>query len=53
MCQPSASSAIECEMMPAVISSSIITNVITMTTRVRFSAREKSWTKSCECRKRP
>ena len=42
MCQPSASNAIECDMMPAVISSSIIATVIPITTRVRRSAREKS-----------
>jgi hypothetical protein len=37
MCQPSASSAIECESSPTVISSTIIVPVMAMTIRVRRS----------------
>jgi len=51
MCQPSASSAIEWEMRPTVISSTIITAVMPITMRVRRSAPEKSGTKLCVCRK--
>src|SRR5207244_5486952 len=46
ICQPSASNAIEWERRPAVISTTIITPVITITIRVRRSPLEKSGTKS-------
>ena len=52
MCQPSASKAIECDVMPATISTIIIAAVIPITMRVRRSACEKSGTKSCRLRKR-
>src|SRR5437868_9408775 len=52
ICQPSASNAIEWERRPAVISTTIITPVITMTIRVRRSPLEKSGTKSCVFPKR-
>src|SRR5437867_1645914 len=52
MCQPSASNAIECDINPTTISTTIITAVTPITMRVRRSACEKSGTKSCALRKR-
>ena len=47
ICQPSASNAIECDINPTAISTTIIAAVIPITIRVRRSAWEKSGTKSC------
>jgi hypothetical protein len=47
MCQPSANNAIECDINPTAISTTIIAAVIPITMRVRRSAWEKSGTKSC------
>src|SRR5205809_7043921 len=52
MCQPSASNAIEFDINPTAISTTIIAAVTPITMRVRRSAWEKSGTKSCLLRKR-
>jgi hypothetical protein len=49
MCQPSASSAIEPNALPAAISTSIIVAVIATTHRVPRSARSVWMPKRCEC----
>ncbi|EXI73881.1 MAG: hypothetical protein AW07_02017 [Candidatus Accumulibacter sp. SK-11] len=47
MCQPSASSAIELNHQPAAISTNIIAAVISITTRVPFSAARLPSSKTC------